>query len=354
MIVVMNVDATITDVSSVIQRIESLGLTPHPSRGEHQTIIGIVGIIDGSVKDELEHIDQMPGVKKTIRITRPFKLVNREFKREPTVIRVNGLSIGGDDFAVMAGPCAVESAEQVRSTAWAIRSAGARILRGGAFKPRTSPYSFQGMGEEGLKILRAAKQETGLPVVTEVTSPDLVPLVCKYADILQIGARNMQNYALLEAIGRVRKPVLLKRGLMSTIEELLLAAEYIVSNGNKEVMLCERGIRTFEKATRCTLDISAVPVIKQSSHLPVIVDPSHATGKRSYVAAVSKAALAAGADGLIVEVHPSPETASVDGAQSLDFDEFREMMDELRPIAVAVGRRIVAKEEEEGRGRASA
>jgi len=350
MIVVMNADATLSQVSQVIQRIESLGMTPHPSRGEHQTVIGIVGIIDGSRKDELDHLDQMPGVEKTIRITRPFKLVNREFKVEPTVIRVNGLSIGGEDFAVMAGPCAVESAEQMRSTAWAVRGAGARILRGGAFKPRTSPYSFQGLGEEGLKILRAAKRETGLPVVTEVVSPKLVSLVCEYADILQVGARNMQNYALLEAVGKVRKPVLLKRGMMSTIEELLLAAEYIVSNGNKEVMLCERGIRTFETATRSTLDISAVPVIKQSSHLPVIVGPSHATGKRSYVGAVSKAALAAGADGLIVEVHPSPETAAVDGAQSLSFDEFREMMDALRPIATAVGRRIVAKEEEEGRG----
>lgn len=355
MIVVMNSDAMLSQVSSVIHKIESLGLTPHPSRGEHQTIIGIVGIIDAGHKDDLEHIGQMPGVAKTIRITRPFKLVNREFKPDPTIIRVNGLSIGGEDFAVMAGPCAVESAEQVRATARAVRDAGARILRGGAFKPRTSPYSFKGLGEEGLKILRAAKEETGLPIVTEVISPELVPLVVKYADILQVGARNMQNYALLEAVGGIRKPVLLKRGMMSTIEEMLLAAEYIVSNGNKEVMLCERGIRTFETATRSTLDISAVPVLKQSSHLPVIVDPSHAAGARPYIAPLAKAALAAGADGIIVEVHPSPETASVDGAQSLTFDEFREMMDELRPVAAAVGKRMVlCGEDDAGMRRASA
>jgi 3-deoxy-7-phosphoheptulonate synthase len=355
MIVVMNSEASLTEISGVIHKIESLGLTPHPSRGAHQTIIGIVGIIDASVKDELEHLEHMPGVSNTIRITRPFKLVNREFKPESTIIRVNGLSIGGEDFAVMAGPCAVESAEQVQATARAVSQAGARILRGGAFKPRTSPYSFQGLGEEGLKILRAAKEETGLPFVTEVTSPELVPLLCKYADVLQVGARNMQNYALLEAVGQVRKPVLLKRGMMSTIEEMLLAAEYIVSNGNKEVMLCERGIRTFEKATRSTLDISAVPVIKQSSHLPVIVDPSHAAGLRPLIAPLAKAALAAGADGIIVEVHPSPENAAVDGAQSLSFDEFRQMMDELRPIAKAVGRKMIAcGEEDTGLRRASA
>ena len=228
------------------------------------------------------------------------------------------------------------------SVARAVRAAGGRILRGGAFKPRTSPYSFQGMGEEGLKILLAAKAETGLPIVTEVMAPDLVPLVCRYADILQVGARNMQNYSLLEAVGRVKKPVLLKRGMMCTVEELLLAAEYILANGNSQVMFCERGIRTFEKATRNTLDICAVPVIKQCSHLPVIVDPSHATGRRDIIAAVSRAAVAAGADGVIVEVHPSPETALCDGDQSLHFDEFEAMMDELRPIAAAVGRRMAA------------
>ena len=241
----------------------------------------------------------------------------------------------------MAGPCAVESREQILSTAKAVRDAGAHILRGGAFKPRTSPYSFQGLGEEGLKLLAAASEESGLPVITEVTSPDLVDLVGRYADILQIGARNMHNYALLEAVGNVRNPVMLKRGMMSTIEELLLAAEYVLSNGNTNVLLCERGIRSFEKATRNTLDISSIPVIKKHSHLPVIVDPSHSTGHRDYVPAVARAAVAAGADGIIVEVHPSPENALSDGIQSLSFAEFREMMDSIRPVAIAVGRRIL-------------
>ncbi len=241
----------------------------------------------------------------------------------------------------MAGPCAVESREQILSTAKAVRDAGATILRGGAFKPRTSPYSFQGLGEEGLKLLAAASKESGLPVITEVTSPDLVDLVGRYTDILQIGARNMHNYALLEAVGNARTPVMLKRGMMSTIEELLLAAEYVLSNGNTNVLLCERGIRSFEKATRNTLDISSIPVIKKRSHLPVIVDPSHSTGHRDYVPAVARAAVAAGADGIIVEVHPSPENALSDGIQSLSFAEFREMMDSVRPVAAAVGRRIL-------------
>ncbi len=241
----------------------------------------------------------------------------------------------------MAGPCAVESREQILSTAKAVRDAGATILRGGAFKPRTSPYSFQGLGEEGLKLLAAARKESGLPVITEVTSPDLVDLVGRYTDILQIGARNMHNYALLEAVGNARNPVMLKRGMMSTIEELLLAAEYVLSNGNTNVLLCERGIRSFEKATRNTLDISSIPVIKKHSHLPVIVDPSHSTGHRDYVPAVARAAVAAGADGIIVEVHPSPENALSDGIQSLSFAEFREMMDSIRPVAAAVGRRIL-------------
>jgi 3-deoxy-7-phosphoheptulonate synthase len=238
----------------------------------------------------------------------------------------------------MAGPCAVEGSEQVLSAARAVKDAGARILRGGAFKPRTSPSAFQGLGEEGLRILLAAKKETALPVVTEVISPELVPLVSEYADILQIGARNMQNYALLEAVGKIRKPVLLKRGMMSTIEELLMAAEYVLSNGNQQVILCERGIRTFEKATRNTLDISAVPVIKRNSHLPVIIDPSHAVGLTEFVPSMALAAVAAGADGLIVEVHPSPETAWCDGVQSLSFDMFAELMDGIRAVASAIGR----------------
>ena len=339
MIIAMKQTASVAEISGVIRAIEAAGLKARPSHGARETIIGVIG---AARKDALDQIGAMPGVAQMTPVSKSFKLVNREFKPENTVVKVNGVSIGGDEFVVMAGPCSVESPEQLSSAARAVRAAGGRILRGGAFKPRTSPYSFQGMGEEGLQILLAAKAETGLPIVTEVMAPDLVPLVCRYADILQIGARNMQNYSLLEAVGRVKKPILLKRGMMSTVEELLLAAEYILANGNNQVMLCERGIRTFEKATRNTLDICAVPVIKQCSHLPVIVDPSHATGRRNLIAAVSRAAVAAGADGIIVEVHPSPETALCDGDQSLHFDEFEAMMDELRPIAAAVGRRIAS------------
>jgi len=340
MIVVMKPDALVSEIGSVIAKVETLGLKPRPSRGAEQTIIGVIGMTGDDQESALREIEQMPGVAELAPISTSFKLVNREFRAEPTIVKANGVSIGGEEFILMAGPCAVETREQMISTARAVRDAGARVLRGGAFKPRTSPYSFQGLGEEGLRILRDAREETGLAIVTEVISPGLVPLVARYADILQIGARNMQNYALLESVGETRKPVLLKRGMMSTIEELLLAAEYIVSRGNSQVMLCERGIRTFEKATRNTLDISAVAVIKESCHLPVIVDPSHSTGHRAYVPAVAKAAVAAGADGIIIEVHPSPEDACSDGPQSLRFNEFRELMDELRPIAAAVGRWI--------------
>ena len=335
MIVVMREGAAVAEISSVIRKVESLGLKPLPSHGAHQTVIGILG---AHQEQELEDIAGMPGVAQVTHVSKTFKLVNREFKPEPTVIKINGVSIGAREFIVMAGPCSVESADQLLTTAREVRNRGGQILRGGAFKPRTSPYSFQGMGEEGLRILLAAKRETGLPIVTEVMAPELVPLVGKYADILQVGARNMQNYALLEAVGRARCPVLLKRGMMSTVEELLLAAEYILANGNNQVMLCERGIRTFEKATRNTLDISAVPVIKQSSHLPVIVDPSHATGRRELIPAMAKAAVAAGADGIMVEVHPSPADALSDGEQSLTFAEFTELMDQIRPIAAAAGK----------------
>jgi 3-deoxy-7-phosphoheptulonate synthase len=339
MIVVMKSDATVSDISAIIKAIEELGLKPRPSRGPEQTIIGIVG---GEQKPEVAALAGMPGVEQIVPITKSFKLVNKEFRPGRTVVKVGGVSIGGSEFVVMAGPCAVESKDQILATARAVKAAGARILRGGAFKPRTSPYSFQGLGEEGLKLLGLAREETGLPVITEVTSPELVSIVSEYADILQVGARNMQNYALLEAVGKIRKPVMLKRGMMSTIEELLLAAEYILSNGNSQVLLCERGIRSFERATRNTLDISAVPVIKHNSHLPVIVDPSHGTGRREFVPSAARAAVAAGADGIIVEVHPSPENALSDGIQSLSFDEFGEMMNGLRPIAVAVGRRMPA------------
>jgi 3-deoxy-7-phosphoheptulonate synthase len=280
----------------------------------------------------------MDGVERTVPILRPFKLASREFHPQDTVVKVNGVSIGGRQLVVMAGPCAVESREQILETARAVKEAGGLVLRGGAFKPRTSPYSFQGLGEEGLRLLTQARDETGLPIVTEVMDPQMVPLVTTYADILQIGARNMQNYALLHAVGEAQRPVLLKRGMMSTVEELLMAAEYILSHGNERVILCERGIRTFEQYTRNTLDINAVPLLKQLSHLPVLVDPSHGTGKWELVEPVSRAAVAAGADGLIVEVHPHPEEALSDGGQSLKPARFAALMESLRPVAEAVGR----------------
>jgi len=271
----------------------------------------------------------------------PFKLASRDFKKENTTFSIDGSHIGDKKIIVMAGPCAVESKEQIVQTALSVKKSGAVALRGGAFKPRTSPYSFQGMGEEGLKLLAIARDMAGLAVVTEVTTPEQVPLVAQYADVLQIGARNMQNFALLHAVGEAHKPVLLKRGLSSTIEEFLNAAEYVLSHNNPRVILCERGIRTFETTyTRNTVDINAIPVLKSLSHLPVIVDPSHGTGKREYVSAVSRAAIAAGADGLIVEVHPKPEDALSDGAQSLRFDEFESLMNDLRPVAEAVGRTL--------------
>jgi 3-deoxy-7-phosphoheptulonate synthase len=279
-------------------------------------------------------------VERTVPILRPFKLASRDFHPQDTVIKLNGISIGGEQLVVMAGPCAVESREQLLETAHVVREAGAHVLRGGAYKPRTSPYSFQGMGEEGLRILAEAREQTGLLIVTEVMDPQLVPLVSTFADILQIGARNMQNYALLHAVGEAQKPVLLKRGMMSTVEEMLMATEYILSHGNNRVILCERGIRTFETYTRNTLDINAVPLLKQLSHLPVIADPSHGTGKWELVSPVSRGAIAAGADGLMIEVHPRPEEALSDGAQSLKPSRFVELIESLRPIAAAVGRKL--------------
>jgi 3-deoxy-7-phosphoheptulonate synthase len=341
MIVVMKSGATMSDISGVVKTLESMGLKPHPTRGADRTIIGVVEAREGA---DFGPIEGAPGVEQVIPITKAYKMVSREFKPQNTIVNVGGVAVGGDRFVVMAGPCAVENRDQVLTAAHAVKKGGAAILRGGAFKPRTSPYSFQGLGEEGLKILLAAKRETGLPVVTEVISPELVPLVSEYADILQVGARNMQNYALLEAVGKIRKPVLLKRGMMSTVEELLMAAEYILSNGNQQVILCERGIRTFEKATRNTLDISAVPVIKRNSHLPIIVDPSHAAGHTEYVIPLALAAVAAGADGVIVEVHPCPETAWCDGVQSLSVEMFGEMMSGIRAIATAVGRPLFGSE----------
>ncbi len=337
MIVVMQARATAKQTGEVIRKIEELGFKPHLSRGEEKTIIGVVG---NERKIDPAVFTVLSGVEAVIPILKPYKLASREFKPEDTLISVNGLKIGTSEIVVMAGPCAVESEEQVLRAAEAVQKAGAKILRGGAFKPRTSPYSFQGLGEEGLKILARAKEKTGLPIVTEVLEPSEVALVSHYADILQIGARNMQNFALLETVGKVTKPVLLKRGMMSTVEELLLSAEYILSNGNYNVILCERGIRTFEKYTRNTLDISAVALIKRLSHLPVIVDPSHATGDRKLVKPMSQAAIACGADGLIIEVHPCPEQALCDGYQSLNSEEFESLMQAVRKVADAVGRKI--------------
>ncbi|MFH1373221.1 MAG: 3-deoxy-7-phosphoheptulonate synthase [bacterium] len=337
MIVVMKADAGVKQTGAVITKVQQLGYEPHPSQGEKKTIIGMIG---NGIKFDPQTFLAMPGVENVVPILQPFKLASREFKKSSTVVSLNGTRIGGNKVVVMAGPCAVESRDQLLKTAEVVAEAGASILRGGAFKPRTSPYSFQGLGEEGLKILREAGDKTGLGVVTEVMSPMTVDLVAAYADILQVGARNMQNYSLLEAVGKTTKPVLLKRGLMSTVEELLMAAEYILSNGNPNVILCERGIRSFEKYTRNTLDIAAVPVIKSLSHLPIIVDPSHATGHRYLVAPVSLSAVAAGADGLIIEVHPKPEEALSDGAQSLHPEEFAELMNNLGRVAVAVGREI--------------
>ncbi len=341
MIVVMKTGATSAQIDNVIARIEQFGCRAHVSQGVEHTIVGIIGNDRPIDREQLERMD---GVERTVPILRPFKLASREFHPQDTLVEVNGLTIGGQEIVVMAGPCAVESRSQLLETAHAVKEAGAQVLRGGAFKPRTSPYSFQGLGEKGLQLLAEAREATGLLIVTEVMEPQTVPLVTTYADILQVGARNMQNYALLHAVGEAMRPVLLKRGMMSTIEELLMSAEYVLSHGNERVILCERGIRTFEQYTRNTLDIAAVPLLKQLSHLPVLVDPSHGTGKWELVEATARAAVAAGADGLIIEVHPRPEEALSDGAQSLKPARFAALMQSLRPIAAAVGRRLTLPE----------
>jgi len=337
MIVVMKQGATRAQIVNVTARIEQLGCRVHISEGEEHTVIGVIG--NGRPLDG-ELIERMDGVERTAPILRPFKLASRDFHPQDTLVQVNGLTIGGGQLVVMAGPCSVESRDQLLETAQAVKEAGAHVLRGGVFKPRTSPYSFQGLREKGLRLLAEVREETGLLVITEVMDPQQVPLVTTYADILQIGARNMQNYTLLHAVGKAQRPVLLKRGMMSTIEELLMAAEYILTHGNDRVMLCERGIRTFETYTRNTLDISAVPLLKQVSHLPVIVDPSHGTGKWELVEPMSRAAVAAGADGLLIEVHPHPKDALSDGTQSLKPARFAALMRSLRPVAEAVGRTL--------------
>jgi len=325
-------------IEAVIDRVRELGYTPHPIYGTELTVIAAIG--DERGKAQLQVLESMPGVDKVVPILQPFKLSGREFKPETTIIKVEGVEIGGEEIIIMAGPCSVESKEQILEVAFAVKEAGAKIFRGGAFKPRTSPYSFQGLGEEGLQLLAEAREQTGLLIITELMDSHDVELVSRYADIIQIGARNMQNYSLLSRLQEIDKPVLLKRGMMSKIEELLLSAEYILAGKNYNVMLCERGIRTFETVTRNTFDISAIPIIKKLSHLPIIADPSHAVGNWEYVNPISKAAIAAGADGLLIEVHPHPEQALSDGVQSLRPDKFARLIKELKPFVEAAGRRM--------------
>ncbi len=338
MIVVMKQGASTKQIAAIVSKIKELGYEAHLSEGQERTIIGIVGedrkLMDG---DMLATLD---GVEQTMRVTTPYKLASRDFHPANTTIMLNGVKIGNGRIGIIAGPCSVESREQLLETAHAVKEAGAIALRGGAFKPRSSPYAFQGLGEKGLEILAEAREQTGLPIVTEVMEPGMVPMVAKYADVLQIGARNMQNYPLLSAAGETQTIVLLKRGLSATMEELLLAAEYVLARGNTRVMLCERGIRTFETYTRNTFDINAIPVLKSKTHLPIVADPSHATGKAEYVAAAAKAAVAAGADALIMEVHCDPSKALSDGAQSLRPEAFAKLVTDLRRVAEAVDRTL--------------
>ena len=337
MLIVMRPQATQAQIALVVEKIHALGLDAHEIPGAQRVAIGITGN-RGALDPEF--FASLPGVADAIRVSQPFKLVSREVKEEDTIIDVGGSRLGGPGLAIMAGPCSVESEEQILEVARGVKELGATFLRGGAFKPRTSPYEFQGMGEAGLKLLALAREKTGLRVVTEVMDTDDLPLVADYADVLQLGARNMQNFSLLRRLGKIGKPVLLKRGPSATIKEWLMAAEYIVSNGNYQVALCERGIRTFETMTRNTLDLNAVPVLKSLTHLPVIVDPSHGIGVRRHVPAMARAAVAAGADGLIIEVHPHPDQALSDGHQSLSLPEFADLMRAVRVIAGAVGRPV--------------
>ena len=338
MIVIMRATATDQNIDTILSRLEEYQLKGHLVRGEERTIIGVVGAdIPPTLREELELFD---GVQEAVRITRPYKLAAREFHPDDTIVDVRGVKVGGGAFVVIAGPCAVESEEQIMASARAARAAGASMLRGGAFKPRSSPYTFRGMGEAALKLLAQARDETGLPIVTEVMTPTDVELVARYADLLQIGARNMQNYQLLEEVGRTGMPVLLKRGLSATIEEWLLSAEYVIAQGNPNVILCERGIRTFETATRNTMDLNAIALAKRRSHLPVISDPSHGTGKWYLVPPLALASLAVGADGLIIEIHPDPDRAKSDGGQSLTLDNFAALMPRLAAVANTLGKKI--------------
>jgi 3-deoxy-7-phosphoheptulonate synthase len=337
MIIVMAPGHTEEQLQAVSRRIEEMGYSCHLSRGVERTIVGCVGHKD---KAPLQSLQQMEGVESVIPILRPYKLASRDFRPEDTVVDVDGVKIGGPEIVVIAGPCSVESERQLLATARAVKAAGAKLLRGGAYKPRTSPYAFQGLEEDGLKILHSAKQETGLKVVTEIISVNDVEMLLKYVDVFQVGARNSQNFALLRAVGQARKPVLLKRGMSTTIQEYLMAAEYCLSEGNYEIILCERGIRTFETETRFTLDLNAVPVLKRLSHLPVLVDPSHGTGQWRLVLPMARAAVAAGCNGLAVEVHPDPPNALSDGAQSLRPEKFERLMEAVRRMAEAVGRTL--------------
>jgi 3-deoxy-7-phosphoheptulonate synthase len=336
MVVVMKERATDAQIDAVIARIVEMGMDVHRSSGATRTVLGVVGT--GKVDPAL--IEILDGVHEVVRITAPYKLASRTFKPDDTVITLDDVRIGGDEVIVMAGPCSAETEEQVHATAAAVKRAGAKVLRGGAFKPRSSPYTFQGLGEQGLQLLRAAANAHNLKLISEVMDANQIELIGRYADIYQVGARNMQNFTLLRELGHARKPVMIKRGLSATIEEWLMSAEYVLSGGNTDVILCERGIRTFETATRNTLDVSAIPVVKQLSHLPVIADPSHGTGRRDKVAAMARAAVAAGADGLIIEVHNDPDHALSDGAQSMFPSQFDRLMAELRIIAPAIGRSI--------------
>ncbi len=338
MIIVMSQNATKQEIDSVEQKLSDLGFKTHPIFGEIKTVIGAIG--DKRLLNT-HAISSMPGVESLVPIMKPFKLAGRELKQNPTIVNVSGVKVGGDEIVVMAGPCAIESEENFLETAKKVKEAGAKIIRGGAFKPRSSPYSFQGLEEEGLKIMAKAREITGLPIVTEVVDTRDVELVASYADMIQVGARNMQNFRLLHEVGMTSKPILLKRGLAATIEEWLMAAEYIMAAGNSNIILCERGIRTYETATRNTVDISAIPVVKELSHLPIIVDPSHAAGTWKYVGALSKGAIATGADGLIIEVHLDPPNALSDGPQSLRPSKFAQLMKEFEPVAKSVGRTMV-------------
>ncbi|MFC4767642.1 3-deoxy-7-phosphoheptulonate synthase [Effusibacillus consociatus] len=337
MVIVMNREATEKDLETLKQAIEELGMQVHISKGEERTIVGLIGN-----KRNVEGFPFMSfnGVESVVHVTHPFKLASRDFHPDSTIVDVDGVQIGGGNVVVMAGPCSVENRDQLLESAFAVKEAGAQILRGGAFKPRTSPYAFNGLGEEGLKLLAEARELTGLKIVTELMDLENLDLVAKYTDIIQIGARNMQNFPLLRELGKINKPVMLKRGLSATIEEWLMAAEYVLSGGNKDVILCERGIRTFETATRNTLDLNAVPVVRRLSHLPVIVDPSHGTGVAAYVPAMSKAGIAVGSDGLMIEMHPNPAKALSDGAQSLTIPQFHALMQEIKALTAALGMRL--------------